>query len=1032
MVGMHTKNKQRILDKRASVNWIMLVYFASGACSLIDEVVWVRLLKLTLGNTVYASSIVVSVFMGGLAAGAVIMGRYSDRITRRLRVYALLEMLVTVSALLLPVALKLADNIYIKFYQAYQPSHGQLLIVQVVISAVILLVPSMLMGSTLPLLGRFVTSLEKETGHLVGRLYALNTLGAAAGCFLAGFVLIRWLGVMGALFAAAGLNLLVAFGGWVLSRCSSGETPESSAPAEVRKPKRAKAIDGRFYVLVVAFFFSGLISIGYELLWMRSIVHLLGGFTYVFSAVLTVYLVGNVIGAGIGSRLAKRLKEPAGGFAVTLSLLGVCGIFYLPALLVWTLKVLPSIGPSLANFYGASAITLDPIVQSVFLFLVPAIVMGIGFPIALQAWAGYVHKVGRSTAAAYGANTIGAVAGGIITGFVLIPLVGVQVSTAILGLIALWIGAVMWGLFAHRGRVVTQWVFVGVAVFFTLVTFVTPSSLFEILVAASPIHKVTDYTLVSVKEALTTTVSLHRDPKDGSLHLYSSGQSIAGDNYVERGDQKMLGHLGASLCGEGKTVLSVGFGSGETTQCLSLHGLERVDCVEIAPEVVAVSLQYFDRINLGARLDEQVNMIFMDAKNYLHLTDQRYDVIVNDSIHPRDFAENASLYSKEYFENARAHLNRGGMIISWLPTYHMPESVFDSIIGTLMDVFPHVTVWFPATHPAPLVLIIGSVEQQYFSPKRIDKALARADVHKSLAQINITSSTEMLCSYVGDENDLRPVIGRWSVNSDYHPFVEFNTDPWTLEREIFKRFVLDVRNSSVYEHIDWTGFETDEKEQWLFEFQRLYEGLNHLLLAYGSSQDTEKLKHCVDGLQVIPDSAGLAGFLKEVEKGLVADSVKMIVSGNSERALKLAREALRIYPKLAAGWIITSNVMLSQSHMDRALSAARQAANVAPENSNVYLNLGIVLAARRSFDKAVEQYERALQLFDAGGQGGDYERAQILDMMVTAYTGAGRHGQAVKAAREAIELAENTGQQSMALRLRRQLRGLMQTQKRSR
>ena len=196
----------------------MLIYFASGACSLIDQVVWLRLMKLTLGNTVFASSIVVSVFLGGLALGSLIMSRYCDRIRRHLELYALLEILVTVSALALPWALRLADNIYVVFFRSVQPQHAQLLIVQVIISSALLLVPTILMGSTLPLLGRFVTAVEKETGHLVGRLYALNTLGAATGCFLAGFMLIRALGVMGTLYVAAGLNLLVAFGGWFLSR----------------------------------------------------------------------------------------------------------------------------------------------------------------------------------------------------------------------------------------------------------------------------------------------------------------------------------------------------------------------------------------------------------------------------------------------------------------------------------------------------------------------------------------------------------------------------------------------------------------------------------------------------------------------------------------------------------------------------------------------------------------------------------------------------------------------------------------------
>ncbi|MHC4648551.1 MAG: hypothetical protein ACYTBJ_24095, partial [Planctomycetota bacterium] len=152
----HAKNDGSLIGRRASVNWIMVIYFASGVCSLIDEVVWVRLLKLTLGNTVYATSIVVSVFMGGLALGALVMARYCDRVRARLQLYALLETLVTISALSLPWLLRLADPFYVWFYRRCQPSHGLLLLVQVAISAGILLVPSMLMGSTLPLLGRFV------------------------------------------------------------------------------------------------------------------------------------------------------------------------------------------------------------------------------------------------------------------------------------------------------------------------------------------------------------------------------------------------------------------------------------------------------------------------------------------------------------------------------------------------------------------------------------------------------------------------------------------------------------------------------------------------------------------------------------------------------------------------------------------------------------------------------------------------------------------------------------------------------------
>ena len=1021
-------NGNPVIARRASVNWMMLIYFASGACALIDEVVWVRLLKLTLGNTVYASSIVVSVFMGGLALGALIMGRYCDQIKRHLRLYAMLEAFVTISALSLPWALKLADNVYVWFYRTYQPSHAQLLIVQVVISAGLMLVPSMLMGSTLPLVGRFVTALEKEAGHLVGRLYALNTLGAALGCFLAGFVLIRALGVMGALYTAAVLNLMVAFGGWFLSRFSGVADGDylQPVPADAPEVVAAKTTDGRFYLLVAAFFMSGLISIGYELLWMRSIVHLLGGVTYVFSAVLTVYLLGNVIGAGIGSRLARRLQNPAAGFAVTLSLLGVCGVLYLPVLIVWTSKVLPHINPILVAIYLRLSVcyfVVGSIVQSLFLFLVPTVVMGIGFPIALQGWANHMHKVGRSTGTAYGANTIGAVIGGLITGFVLIPLLGVQISMSVLGLAGVWIAGFMWLLFARNLRMLKRSLLLIAAVLLTVITIITPLDLFNIVIRINPIHVVDNLELVSVKEGLTTTVSLHKDPKDGSLQLYSSGQSIAGDHYIERGDQKMLGHFGVFLNSSAKKVLSVGFGSGETTACLALHKLDRLDCVEIAPEIVEVALRYFRHINLADKLGQEVNMIFMDAKNYIHLTDRKYDVIINDSIHPRDFAENSSLYTREYFESAKEHLDKNGMIVSWLPLYDMPASVFDSIIGTLMEVFPHVTVWHLTTQPAPLVLVAASEQQQYFSPKYIEKEMAKKGVPPGLSAIDIYNNMDVMSCYVGDENDLKRCIKTFFVNSDYSPFVEFTTDDRTLHSQMFQRFVMDVRSDSVYNHIDWTGFSEEEKQKWLADYKQLCKASNYLLMSYDVVA-LDKLKYSMEGLSILPDNPAILDARSRAEANLLSQGAPMIISGRVDEALALARKMLKIYPQSATAWMIRSGAMQSKGEAQKALIYAQRAVELAPDNADARLNLAYMLLKAGQFEQAIAEYEKTLQLYEQKGKLTEQNKVRILDSLSGAYASVGRLAEAIATAEKAFELALSTGQKEVAERISRRLQAL--------
>lgn len=226
-------------DSIAGVSvWMPFIYFASGAASLIDEVVWTRLLKLTLGNTVQASSIVVSMFMGGLALGAYIMSRHAGRIRRPLRSYALLELYATASAASVPLILQFADAGYRSLYRGWRPSPEALLVVQVFVSAFIVLVPAMIMGSTLPLVAHYIARRREQVGHLVGRLYALNTFGAACGCFLAGFVFIRVLGVWGALLVAAVINLGVAIGSWLLSRRSEALVAPPQQP--LRTTSRAR------------------------------------------------------------------------------------------------------------------------------------------------------------------------------------------------------------------------------------------------------------------------------------------------------------------------------------------------------------------------------------------------------------------------------------------------------------------------------------------------------------------------------------------------------------------------------------------------------------------------------------------------------------------------------------------------------------------------------------------------------------------------------------------------------------------------
>lgn len=994
--GSLTNDGAPVISGKTGINLLMLIYFASGVCSLIDEVVWIRLLKLTLGNTVYASSIVVSTFMGGLALGAFIMGRYSDRIKKRLRLYALMETIITISILSLPWGLRIADKFYVWFYRAFDPTNRELLIVQVIISGLILVVPSTLMGSTLPLLGRFVTSLEKETGRLVGRLYALNTLGAALGCFLAGFVLIRAVGVMNTLYAAAGLNLLVAFSGWLLSRSYGFEVGQrdKEIPVNCVEAVGTKVVDRRMFVLVIAFFLSGAISIGYELLWMRSVVHLFSGYTYVFSSVLTVYLLGNVIGAGIGSGLAKKLKCPAAGFAITLSLLGLCGIFYLPYLIFWISKVMPGIDREVeltGRLIPYSAYMIKPLVYSIFLFLIPAIIMGTGFPIALQAWTNRVHKVGWSIGTAYGTNTIGAVMGGIVTGFILIPLMGTQLSISILGLAGVWIAGFMWLLFSHNSKTIGRFAVLATVGILTVVALKIPPDLFSAVIKSNP-RLPKQLELLAVEEGVSTTVSLHRDPQADTLYLCTSGQRVAGDTYFWRSDQKMLGHFGILLNSKAKKVLSVGFGSGESTACMALHGLERAACVEIAPEMVNLSLRFFKHINLGDKLNEEIDMIYMDAKNYIHLTDDKYDAIVNDSIHPKHFAENSSLYAKEYYEDAKKRLEKSGLFISWIPTYNVePISVLDSIVGTMMEVFPHVTVWYMTPDPAQYFLVVGSEQWQYFSPKHMDTELLNYNVANSLSEININNSKDIMSCYIGDENDLRRFIKSFSINSDFRPFIEFTTANRPAGDTMFGKFISCVRKNSIYQHIDWKGFNKEEKKKWLLDYQRVHKASSYLLMSNNTRNFLDKLNCCAEGLIVLPGNPALLDLRKRTERDMYYSYSKFLQSGRIETAFLQIENILKIHPESAVSWMIKSRCMQAMGNTQKGLEAAITAVHLAPDNPDTHFLLGSLMFSTGLLEEAITEYREALLHSEGHQKYAIYSQAGMMDAFSQAVIASGKH-----------------------------------------
>ncbi len=965
---LSSRTEHVVWDRRWAVGILMAVYFVSGACSLMDEVVWTRLLKLSIGNTVYASSIVISVFMGGLALGALLMSRFCRRIRKPLPAYIVIESLITVSVLLSPGAIRMLDSFYVWFWRTAEPTPTVLLICQTVLSAAVLLVPTILMGSTLPLLSRVVTVVEDAAGPLVGRLYALNTLGAAAGCFLAGFVLIRTIGVTWTLWSAAILNAAVVCGAAVVHILSGRRTFEVVSD-ELTHPEAMPVVAATRFepqLLAVGFFVSGLACIGYELLWMRSIVHSVGTFTYVFSAVLTVYLVGNVIGTLIGTKAVRSCKNPGAVYALVFFLLGLAGVLYIPwlhlcnhhllpwALERWSHSIWLGIMPELM---------FSPMAQCLVLFLIPSILMGIGFPFMVQAWIRHAHRIGRTVGSVYSINTAGAVAGGLLAGFVCMPLWGLQTAIILLGLLVLWLAAVMW--LALARPLTHPWLVRGVllvgALFVTVQVRLIPANLFNRTVALNRERLHPD--VIDVKTGVNTTVSIHRDAGTDDRFLYTSGRMVAGTSPGYRGDQKMLGHFPVLLNQHADAVLSIGFGTGESTACLSLHEIERNDCAEIAPEVLQMSLKYFPDLNLGAKHTEEVNVVLMDARNYLHLTEQSYDVIVNDCTSIRGFAENSSLYTKDHFECARRHLNKNGLFMSWIDTYtaEAPQ-VVDTLLGTMLEAFPHVTLWYMLPEPSPFFVVVGSNEPQRFSVRHIANELDQPAVGASLSKINIRKPEDVLSCYLGDETDIRRCFGRYACNTDDRPFVEFCTAQLPTSRAKQRNFLDRIQSDSIYRHLDWTGLDESARAQWTEQFETLRRATRHVLAAQTAPTSERALRHCLEGLAIRPDHHILKQAKRTLEKDLAKKVRKSLAAGDPHQAHSLTETLLNADPNSTMGWVLLSQIEHHTGDTEAALRAAQHALDTTQADPAALHNLWGLLLVGEQTEEAQMLLDRAVRL----------------------------------------------------------------------
>jgi spermidine synthase len=783
---------------------IVLVYtlfFLSGAAALVYQVVWVRSFGLVFGGSHLAVTTVLSVFMGGLALGSWLVGRKVDQGARSLRFYGLLELGIAASALAYVGLMKAYPYLYVPLARTVGENPVALTAIRVSFATAAIIVPTTLMGGTLPVLVKFATAGSARLSRQLSFLYAFNTLGAVAGTLAGAFTLLELFGASGTLSVAIAINLVIGLLATLLPERAllpSESRKTVGPPGSRHRPgptsKASKAADefvptGAYRMVLWGIGVSGFCALGYEVLWTRILSLVIGTSVYGFATMLTAFLAGIAAGSqvyGLVGRTGPRTRPLAGSvlaFAAVQVVIGVAALAVTVAI-----RDLPTHATTFRRFFlGATGVMWEArqITNSVVAFsymFLPAFFMGIAFPLAGTIHEAYRRRVGAAVGEVLSYNTIGAILGASFSGFALIYAFGIERSLQILAAVNIGLGVCVAASLA-KARWALPAAFTG-ALGVLLALSLLPDwgriwnrkyfAIFrnnqeEVFDTPYRIQNALDNTdVLFFHEGINETISVIR-PKGANQAVIVNGKVVASTTRQDRQCQYTLGHLPMLLHPDPKRVFVLGLGTGMTLGAVSVHPeVQQVVLAELEPAVVPAA-RTFARFNHDVLDDPKLRIVFADGRNHLLTTRERFDVITADPIHPWTRGA-AYLYTEEYFELAADRLTPGGVMCQWLPIYELTPEDIATVVRTFQQAFAHSVLWL-TQYDAELV---GSNAPIAIDEERLAQRLQVPAVAADLAMVEMGSVDDFLSYFVAGTKGLRDFANIGVVNTDDNLRLEFS------------------------------------------------------------------------------------------------------------------------------------------------------------------------------------------------------------------------------------------------------------------
>jgi len=959
--------------------FILVCFFLSGIAGLTYEVLWVRIIDKVVGSAPFAVATVLSIFMGGLALGSYVAGKHIDRLSksRLLLLYGSVEVAIGVYALLIPLFTTWAKPIYAVAYN-YLFQHFWLYQIFAFLGCtVILIIPTTLMGVTLPVLCRFYVTHLDHLGSRTGRLYGVNTVGAAAGALFCGFFLINKMGIWGTLFVAAAINAFVGMCCIVLGRVSrldvAARSPEDTTldGAGVKEPRKQITREPTVVWALVIFAVSGFSAMAYEVMWTRLLGLIIGPTTYSFTLVIASFIVGLAVGSLYFGLLGDRVK----------------GVF---SLLVGTQLCAACLALLVSQFFGNSQFFFAKLIytfhdqfnemivlQFVIIFFVllgPTVMLGATFPLVNRIYARSIPVLGRSIGNAYALNTVGAILGSVAAGFILIPWLGKENGLRFVMALQFTVALTAWLVHAmYTKRMGSQWRMLSGMVVLGVIVFLSfPSWNRELLSYGRyrNLENMGDYlTATSWPEALyrgsSSLAEYETRPEvvfygDGiggfttveketnslgtvKYSLLNSGKPDA-SSHEDRSTQTLLAHIPLLFHPHPERVMVLGLASGMTAGEALLYPIKQLDVLEINAEAVK-ACEIFTPWNNDCLNDPRTQIIVQDGRNHLALTRNKYDVIISEPSNPW-MAGLSNLYTLEFFQTVKKRLRRPGIFVQWVHSYEMDWATFALIGRTFSEVFENglLLTTVRADH-----LLVGFSGQEGF-----DLAVSQENIKYAQRSRNVSLANASLPFRMIITENLKEFFGPGPLHTDTWPRLEFSA-PRQLHR-----YDLPSQDTMTRAH----GLSSKTKK--IIESGSPIDGILDKI-EFAASAYSPHLE--------IPDLQGgsvsqrkrLQGILDRYCTETLVQNYEMFpcqdMKGEcAKRQASRIRRHLAIEPGDASGFYDLGLALDQMNSAAEAIEALQRAISLNPFYVNAYNRLGVIMTRQGRLEEAVDCFSEVLRI----------------------------------------------------------------------